>query len=86
MYAIIFKKIASKELAHIPHKIAKNILKHIYALENNPRPMGCLKLEGSDENLWRIRIGDYRVIYTIDDGIKIINIRRVRHRKDVYGV
>ena len=48
--------------------------------------MGCLKLEGSDENLWRIRIGDYRVIYTIDDGIKIINIRRVRHRKDVYGV
>ena len=85
MYSILFKKIASKELDHLPNKIAKNILKHIYMLENNPRPAGCLKLHGSDENLWRIRVGDYRVLYTIEDVIKVVNIRRVRHRKDVYG-
>ena len=53
-------------------------------LSIEPRPSGCKKLKGSLERLWRIRIGDYRVIYSIEDKIEVLDIRRVRHRKDVY--
>jgi mRNA interferase RelE/StbE len=48
-----------------------------------PRPAGVKKLKG-EENAWRIRVADYRVIYTIEDIIEIIEIQRIRHRKDVY--
>jgi mRNA interferase RelE/StbE len=50
-----------------------------------PRPVNCKKLKGSNENLYRIRIGDYRVIYNIDDGIKVVSIRDVGNRKDIYN-
>lgn len=53
-------------------------------LANNPRPIGSKKLKGASENLWRIRIGDYRVVYLIEDSIKIIEIRKIGHRKDIY--
>ncbi|MCU0515485.1 MAG: type II toxin-antitoxin system RelE/ParE family toxin [Oscillatoria sp. Prado101] len=53
------------------------------ALASEPRPVGCLKLNAA-ENGWRIRIGDYRVIYTIDDGTRTVEISRVRHRRHVY--
>ena len=53
-------------------------------LGTTPRPNGCKKLKGSLGNYWLIRVGDYRVIYSIEDKIEIIDIRRVRHRKDVY--
>jgi mRNA interferase RelE/StbE len=50
----------------------------------NPRPSGSKKLIGTKLNLWRIRIGDYRVLYIIDEGIKIVDIQKVGHGKDVY--
>lgn len=56
----------------------------IDGLSSNPRPDGSKKLKGSDENMWRIRIGDYRVIYIIEDEIKVINVRKVGNRKDIY--
>ena len=49
----------------------------------NPRPKGAKKLE-SKEEIWRIRIGDYRVLYAIEDVIKIIEVRNIGHRKDIY--
>ena len=49
-----------------------------------PRPAGSKKLQGASENLWRIRTGDYRIIYAIEDTIKIIEIRKIGHRKDIY--
>jgi mRNA interferase RelE/StbE len=52
-------------------------------LAANPRPPGCKKLKGGD-NEWRIRIGDYRVIYTIDDRSLHVDVTRVRHRSEVY--
>jgi len=55
----------------------------VSALSKNPRPFGCRKLSGS-ENDWRIRVGDYRVIYEIADANRIVRINRVRHRKEVY--
>jgi mRNA interferase RelE/StbE len=52
-------------------------------LGNNPRPPGCRKLVGS-KNDWRIRVGDYRVIYEIADAIRIVRVNRVRHHREVY--
>jgi mRNA interferase RelE/StbE len=54
-------------------------------LENDPRPAGCKKLVGEKEELWRVRVGDYRIIYSIDDSIFIVDIGRVGRRKDVYN-
>ncbi len=84
MYQITFKKKASKELSQLPSIVLPKVVSEIDNLAEDPRPVGSKKLKGSDENMWRIRIGDYRVIYVIDDGIRIINIRKVGHRKDVY--
>lgn len=55
----------------------------IEALEENPRPSGCVKLAG-DENLYRIRVGDYRIVYEIRDSVLIVTIIKVRHRREVY--
>jgi len=57
----------------------------ISALASDPRPNGCKKLKGSEGELWRIRVGDYRVVYFIEDEIELVDIQRVRHRKEVYG-
>jgi mRNA interferase RelE/StbE len=59
------------------------VLRAAEMLANNPRPDGCRKLQGS-ENSFRIRVGDYRVIYTLDDAVLIVAIERVRHRREVY--
>jgi mRNA interferase RelE/StbE len=84
MYAIRFKKSAEKELERLPAQIIKRISKAIDLLTENPRPAGSKKLEGQKESLWRIRIGDYRVIYLVEDVIKIVEIRKIGHRKDIY--
>ena len=52
-------------------------------LISNPRPPGVIKLRGA-ENEWRIRVGDYRIIYEIDDDKRLIAILRIRHRREVY--
>jgi len=84
MYTIRFKKSAEKELERLPNQMIRRIGKAIDALADNPRPLGSKKLEGQKESLWRIRIGDYRVIYLVEDVIKIVEIRRIGHRKDIY--
>jgi mRNA interferase RelE/StbE len=83
-YTITFKREAIKDLKSIPSKIAHKIGATITELAENPRPTGCKKLVGKQANFWRIRIGDYRVIYVIDDEIRIVNIRKIGHRKDIY--
>ena len=55
----------------------------IQALARNPRPAGCSKLTGAD-NDWRIRVGDYRVVYEIADDVRVVRVNRVRHRREVY--
>jgi len=56
----------------------------INKLSDDPKPHGCKKLKATDEDLYRVRSGDYRIVYAIAEEIKIINIRRIRHRKDIY--
>jgi mRNA interferase RelE/StbE len=53
-------------------------------LAENPRPAGVKKLKGNNEDLYRIRSGDYRVVYSIEDEIRVVDIRKIGHRKDIY--
>jgi mRNA interferase RelE/StbE len=82
-YEIRFKKSAAKELLGLSLELKKRIGEAVDLLILNPRPDGVVKLKG-DNYLYRIRIGDYRVVYEIDDKQKTIMILRVRHRRDVY--
>jgi mRNA interferase RelE/StbE len=82
-YAVRFKQSADKALRKLPEAVQKRIAAAAKDLRNNPRPRGCVKLEGADD-LWRIRVGDYRVVYAIEDDELIVVLVRVAHRKDVY--
>lgn len=82
-YSITFARSARKELEALDATIVNRIFPKIESLSGNPRPHTCVKLQGS-RNLWRIRIGVYRIIYSIDDDKKLIDIIAVRHRKDAY--
>jgi len=82
-YEVRFKQSAEKDLAKLPTSIADRIWEKIEGLAREPRPSGCKKLRDS-QNRWRIRIGDYRVLYWIDDGEKIVRIAAVRHRSVAY--
>lgn len=83
-YAVSIRKHALKELERLPKKDNLQISKAIDELAENPRPEGCKKLKGESEYMWRIRIGNYRVLYTIEDKIKIVEIRKIGHRKNIY--
>ena len=82
-YQVLFARSAMKELEALPSKLAIKILESIESLAFDPRPRGCKKLEGS-ENLWRIRKGDYSVLYSIEDESRVVDIIAIRHRRDAY--
>lgn len=82
-YSISVTPNARRSLGKLSHESAERIARAIDALASEPRPTGCKKLKGADE-LWRIRVGDYRVIYTINDGKLLVLVVRVGHRRDVY--
>lgn len=82
-YTVVLDKRASKELKRLSAKQAKRVFEAIAGLADNPRPSGCLKLQGEDD-IWRIRKGKYRVLYTINDDKIVVTVISVRHRKDVY--
>jgi mRNA interferase RelE/StbE len=84
MYTITISQSALKELYKLQKQAVKKIEKSINALSENPRPVGVKKLKGNNEDLYRIRSGDYRVVYAIDDGIRIVDVRKIGHRKDIY--
>lgn len=83
MYHLRIKRSAETDLRRLPTPLFEHINERILALRENPRPAGTRKLEGALEG-WRIRVGDYRVIYQIDDAAQTVVIVRVRHRRDVY--
>ena len=83
-YTIILKKKAEKELLHLPVDEVIKIRTAINNLANNPRPHGSKKLFGS-VNEYRVRVGDYRILYTINDAIITIYIFKVAHRKEAYS-
>jgi mRNA interferase RelE/StbE len=82
-YAINVTRPAHRELGNLSRDTLNRVAQKIDALANEPRPPGCRKLVGQ-ENLWRIRVGDYRVLYSIDDSARLIEIIAVRHRSKAY--
>jgi len=82
-YAITFARSARKELENLDPALVNRIFPLIESLAQDPRPPKCKKLSGV-QNLWRIRVGDYRVIYHIYDADKVIDIVVVRHRREAY--
>lgn len=83
MYEIIIKPSAEKEMDRLPSRIRQRIIAALEELSAEPRPSGCAKLHGPDD-LWRIRVGQYRVVYAIQDEALMVLVVRVAHRKDVY--
>jgi mRNA interferase RelE/StbE len=81
-YEILFKESVWKDLKKIPKPVLKKILSKVEMLGNDPRPMGCEKLTG--EELFRIRQGNYRIVYSIQDNELTVWVIKVGHRKDVY--
>jgi mRNA interferase RelE/StbE len=82
-YRVSFKASAEKSLAKLPEAIAARIIEKVIALADDPRPSGSVKLAGAS-GLWRVRVGDYRVVYVIDDGGKTVDVRIVAHRRESY--
>jgi mRNA interferase RelE/StbE len=82
-YTITFARSARKELQSLPIDVAERLLKKIESLTINARPAGSKKLSGATD-LWRVRVGDYRVVYKIDDNRRIVDVTVVRHRREVY--
>lgn len=83
-YLVTFAASATKELRDLPSDIVGRVIPRIRELSTNPRPVGSKKLQGY-RNRWRIRIGDYRVVYAVNDEARIVDITRVAHRRDVYN-
>jgi len=81
-YKILIKPSASKDLDVLPDKEVKKILNHISHLGENPRPVGVQKLSNQDG--YRIRSGNYRILFIVEEKSKTVLIYRIKHRKDVY--
>ncbi len=82
-YAVSFKASADKALDKLPKSVQIRIIEKSIALASDPRPPGAIKLAAAG-GLWRIRIGDYRIAYLIDDQTRTVDIRIVAHRREVY--
>ena len=81
-YTVVLSKNAQKQLDKLSNQIANPIINAIIELENNPRPHGFKKLKGRDG--YRIRVGNYRIIYNIIENELIIDVITLGHRKEIY--
>ncbi len=82
MYKVDILRRAMKDIAKLPGNYSQAVAAHIDALVNDPHPYGAEKL--TDQEAYKLRVGVYRVLYTIDDKTQTITIYRVKHRREVY--
>jgi mRNA interferase RelE/StbE len=82
-YRLVLKPAARRDLDALPADVFERVDPHILALADNPRPHGTVKLRGT-RNGYRVRVGDYRIIYEIDDRERTVRVGRVGHRREVY--
>ena len=83
MHEVYLEHAAEKDLKKMPGEIFLRIIIHIKSLAETPRPSGCRKITGT-KNDWRIRVGDYRIIYEVDDNARVVKVMRVRDRREAY--
>ena len=81
-YSVEIKKSAAKEIAKLQKPVLKRVLEKIQALASEPRPAGCKKLSGDEK--YRVRVGDYRILYKIEDDVLIVYVVKVGHRQSIY--
>jgi len=82
-YFVTIADSVRRELRGLPPNVVERVFSKMRELAGNPRPVGCKKLHGYKDR-WRIRVGDYRIVYSIDDPKKKVDITRVKHRREVY--
>jgi mRNA interferase RelE/StbE len=83
MYRVRISSDAEKQLAKLDGAVRVRVAQKIDILAENPRPAGCKKLKG-DDNLWRARTGDYRIVFSIHDDLLLVLVIRIAHRREVY--
>ena len=82
-YRIELKSSAAKSLDKLPVDLQKRIVRAMDVLSDNPRPAGVVKMVG-DDDLWRLRVGDFRIVYEIHDDVLLVLVLRIGHRREVY--
>ena len=82
-YRIVLTTAARKNLTALPKNMLGRVDARILSLADNPRPSGVAKLKGR-KNFWRIRVGDYRVVYEVRDEMLVVVVIRIGHRREVY--
>ena len=82
-YQVIVPKPVQKQLDNLPASVRQRVIERILALKENPRPFGSIKLTGY-ENEYRVRVGNYRVRYQVNDQELLVILLHCKHRKDVY--
>jgi mRNA interferase RelE/StbE len=83
-YVVLLESRAEKELKALPKQALKRVDIKLQALSLNPRPRGAAKLKGKESEGWRLRIGDYRILYQIDDKENVVRIYSIKHRREAY--
>lgn len=83
VYTVVVSRSAQKEIRGLDATVRARTLRAIRDLRDDPRPAGCRKLVGA-QNRWRVRVGDYRIIYSVDDAGRVVEIISVRHRSKAY--
>lgn len=81
-YQVNLPKTVQKQLNSLPQELKQRILKTLVHLQEEPRAVNSLQMKGGQG--FRLRVGDYRVLYDIDDISQIINMRRIGHRREIY--
>jgi len=82
-YTILLDSAVSRQLRKLPVEVSQKLDEAIRSLADEPRPSGCVKLENS-KNSYRIRVGNFRVVYIVDDAIRIVNVVEAGNRRDMY--
>lgn len=83
-YALRLSSAAEIDLDRLPSDVLRRVDAKLMALKRNPRPRGVSKLEGRQVQGWRVRVGDYRILYTIDDEARIVSVYRISPRGSAY--
>jgi mRNA interferase RelE/StbE len=83
VFEVLLERSAEKDLGRLSSRVHDQLIDRIAALASNPRPIGSRKLAGTKHD-WRIRVGDYRVIYEVADSIRVVRVYRIRHRREAY--
>lgn len=82
-YRVLLGSAAERDRRKLPPEIRSRITQALLALEREPRPSGVAKLSGA-ANSWRIRIGDYRILFEVDDEVQTVLVLRIAHRREAY--